>query len=79
MDNEFARESIIQLAEAFLITPKGNKRPINAAFAAKQLQLDGKDTASMDPFPTIRQLAPGADQNFGIPKGEGISFNMNHF
>lgn len=77
MDNDFARESIIQLAEAFLGTPKRRKPPSNAAFAAKQVQLNGKDTTNMDPFLTIRQLAPGADKNFGIPKGEGIPFNLN--
>ncbi|VDM49530.1 unnamed protein product [Toxocara canis] len=79
IDSDFARESLVQLAEAFLGSPKRRKPPANVAYAAKQFEVIGKDTANVDPFPTIRGLAPGADQNFGIPKGEGCLPFLSEF
>lgn len=62
-------KSLLDVAEAFL----GSSRPGRSAAAlGVKTQAQRKD-AEINWLPTIRQLTPGANSNFGIPKGEGLS------
>lgn len=62
-------KSLMDIADAFLRSSRRDKFP--TAFGTKT-QTYTKD-ADIDWLPTIRELAPGANSNFGIPKGEGSS------
>ncbi|CAG9540931.1 unnamed protein product [Cercopithifilaria johnstoni] len=69
-------KSLMDIANAFL----GSSRPSKssaAAFGAKT-QTYTKN-ADINWLPTIRELAPGANSNFGIPKGEGCLPFLSEF
>ncbi|KAL3985691.1 hypothetical protein ACH3XW_39655 [Acanthocheilonema viteae] len=68
-------KSLMDIADAFL----GSSRPgkSSTAFGAKT-QIHTKD-ADINWLPTIRELAPGAKSNFGIPKGEGCLPFLSEF
>ncbi|VDK30808.1 unnamed protein product [Gongylonema pulchrum] len=59
--------SLVNLAEAFFRPPAIKKQP---GFTAKP-QMRVNEAADIDLVPSIRELAPGARTNFGLPKGEG--------
>ncbi|VDP11485.1 unnamed protein product [Onchocerca flexuosa] len=68
-------KSLIDIAEAFLGTSGPDKS--NTFFGAKTQTYPKNADISL--LPTIRQLAPGAINNFGIPKGEGCLPFLNEF
>lgn len=61
-------KSLMNIAGAFLGSSRPGKSP---SFGTKtQTHINDGD---INWLPTIRELAPGANSNFGIPKGEGSS------
>uniref|UniRef100_A0A915PMT3 Uncharacterized protein n=1 Tax=Setaria digitata TaxID=48799 RepID=A0A915PMT3_9BILA len=69
-------KSLMDIAGAFLGRTKIDTTTIRSAEG--KLQTYGKD-ADIDWLPTIRELAPGAKSNFGIPKGEGCLPLLSEF
>lgn len=67
-------KSLMDIAGAFLGSSRPGKSP--PALGAKT-QTYTKD-ADIGWLPTIRELAPGANSNFGIPKGEGSSLSLSN-
>ncbi|VDN08284.1 unnamed protein product [Thelazia callipaeda] len=63
--------SLIDIAEAFLGTSKPSTSPTHNQIMSRNQNVDW--------FPTIRQLTPGANSNFGIPKGEGCLPFLSEF
>ncbi|VDM93900.1 unnamed protein product [Onchocerca ochengi] len=73
IESNSGTKSLMDIAEAFLGTSGPDK---SRTFLGAKTQTYPKNT-DINLLPTLRQLAPGATNNFGIPKGEGSSiFNI---
>uniref|UniRef100_A0A0R3S6V6 Dynamin_M domain-containing protein n=1 Tax=Elaeophora elaphi TaxID=1147741 RepID=A0A0R3S6V6_9BILA len=68
-------KSLMDIADAFLGTSRTGK---TATTLGAKTQTYTKD-ADINWLPTIRELAPGANSNFGIPKGEGCLPFLSEF
>ncbi|MFH4979837.1 hypothetical protein AB6A40_006546 [Gnathostoma spinigerum] len=65
-NQRYRKSPLVDLAEAFL----GGSKRMSQSYreTPKQFAVSNKES---DPIPTIREFAPTADRNFGIPKGKG--------
>ncbi|VDK76874.1 unnamed protein product [Litomosoides sigmodontis] len=67
-------KSLMNIAGAFL----GSSRPGKSSSFGTKTQTSTSD-GDINWLPTIRELAPGANSNFGIPKGEGCLPFLSEF